>query len=73
MKRFRLINLVVGLCLLFASSAAFAQHWPYPANTPGVEVPCTDCSGIAKGKLTAAYQDPISGFTGRWLDSTEVR
>lgn len=72
MKRFRFIDLVVGFCMLFGSRAVVAQHWPYPANTPNVEVPCADCSGNAHGKLTPGYADPISGFTGRFLDSTEV-
>jgi PKD repeat protein len=57
---------------MFMSGSVFAQNWPYPANTPGVEVACANCPGTQKGKLTAAYRDPISGFTGRWIDSTEV-
>jgi PKD repeat protein len=71
-KRFRFIDLVVGISLMFMSGSVFAQNWPYPANTPGVEVACANCPGTQKGKLTAAYRDPISGFTGRWIDSTEV-
>src|SRR5438552_3404104 len=71
-RRFRFVDLVVGIPLMFMSGSVFAQNWPFPANTPGVEVACANCPGTEKGKLTAAYRDPISGFTGRWIDSTEV-
>lgn len=72
MKPFRFIELVVGCCLFFICSTVSAQ-WPFPANTPGTEVPCPNCTGSFANKLTPAYQEPISAFAGRFLDSVGVR
>ena len=61
-------GLFVSIGLMFAASA-FAQYWPKPATTPGVDVTCTGCLNLAAGKLTPGYPTTITRFTGRFLDS----
>jgi PKD repeat protein len=53
----------------FSTLSAFAQYWPKPAATPGVDVKCVGCVGNKNNLMTPGYPATISTFTGRFLDS----
>lgn len=54
---------LAALVVLSLTNAAFGQGWPLPADTPNTPVPSP---GVAP---TVGWNDPISGFAGRFLDS----
>ncbi|MHB0969390.1 MAG: PKD domain-containing protein [Thermoanaerobaculia bacterium] len=63
---------LAALLCLFAATAV-AQSYPMPAATPGTEVFCTTCPDPYTNLPTPAYQLPIKTFTGRFVDSQQVR
>ena len=63
--------LFIGLALLCFSSAALAQRWPEPAQTPNTDVLCNTnaCTEAQQGKKLVGYPAALGKFHGRYLDS----
>ena len=57
--------------MLGLTASAFAQNWVEPAKTPGTPVLCPP-SVCKSGGWLPPYQAPISAFTGRFMDSSNV-
>ena len=61
---------------VFVASAAWAQGWPLPANTPMTEVLCPASSPACSGQQnlpTPGWSAPVAGFGGRFVDSQSTR
>lgn len=61
------------LLFLIPSAAAIAQNYPLPAPTPGTVVNCATCPAPYTGLPTWPYKLPMKAFTGRFVDSQNVR
>jgi hypothetical protein len=63
----------IALALLLFAAQLSAQ-WPTPAKTANTPVPCPASCGVGKaGKLTAGWSSPVTGYVGRFLDSSATQ
>lgn len=59
------------LLALFAFALPLSAQWPQPSKTTNTPVPCT--VPVCAGKSVPGWSAPITGYVGRYLNSSETR